>query len=89
MVKAGCEIKFISTQGKTTTGLRESHYTHFSLRNYATSDVIDVGHVDQLLLLLQGIVGWHYLLSFRKGWSSVPYAKGDKKGSIEAPFLSI
>ena len=49
------------------------------LRNYATADVIDVGHVDQLLLLLQGIVGWHYLLSFCKGWSSVPYTKGDKK----------
>ena len=40
-------------------------------------------------LLLQGIVGRHYLLSFRKGWSSAPYAKGDMKGSIEAPFLSI
>ena len=25
---------------------------------------------------------------FHKGWSSVPYAKGDKKRSIEAPFLS-
>ena len=39
--------------------------------------------------LPQGIVRQHYLLSFRKGWSSVPYAKGDKKGSIEAPVLSI
>ena len=35
----------------------------------------------------QEIVGLHYLLSFRKGRFSVPYAKGDKKGSIEAPFL--
>jgi len=38
--------------------------------------------------LAKGIMGHHYL-SFQKGWSSVPYAKGDKKGSIEAPFLSM
>ena len=50
---------------------------------------VDVDRVDQLLLLLQGIVGQLYLLSFRKGWSSVPYAKGDKNRSIEAPFLNI
>lgn len=31
----------------------------------------------------------HYLLSLHKEWSSVPYAKGDKKGSIEASLLSI
>ena len=46
---------------------------------------ITVGHVD---CLPQGIVGRHYLLSFGKGRTGVPYAKGDKKGSIEAPFLS-
>lgn len=28
--------------------------------------------------LLQGIVGWHYLLSFRKGCSSVSYGRGDR-----------
>ena len=57
-----------------------------ALHNYATADNIDVG---LYMLLLQGIVGQLYLLSFRKGWSSVPYAKGDKNRSIEAPFLNI
>ena len=47
--------------------------------NYAALDVTAVGHVDPLLLLPQGFVGWHYLLSFHKGWSSVPYTKEDKK----------
>ena len=51
--------------------------------------VIDVGHVDSLLLLLlQGIVGRHYLLSFGKGRSRVPLCQRNKmKGSSEAPFL--
>ena len=39
-----------------------------------------------LMLLPQGIVGLRYLLSFH--WSNAPYAKGDKKASIEAPSLS-
>ena len=38
-------------------------------------------------LLLQGIVGLRYLLCF--DCSNAPYAKGDKKGSTEAPSLSI
>ena len=42
-----------------------------------------------LMFLLVGIVGRHYLLSFRKGLFSVPCAKGDKRGSIEANPLSI
>lgn len=37
----------------------------------------------------KGIVVQHCCVSFPKGWSSVSYAKWDKKGSIEAPFLSI
>ena len=41
------------------------------------------------MFLLQGIVGRHYLLSFRQGWSSVPYAEGDRKGSTLEPFLYI
>jgi len=41
------------------------------------------------VVLPQGIVGRHYLLSFRKGRSSVSYAKGGMKGSIEAPFLEF
>lgn len=39
--------------------------------------------------LPQGIVGLHYLLSLRKGWSSVPSANGDKDGSSEVLSLSI
>ena len=39
-----------------------------------------------LTLLLQGIAGQR-LLSIGKGWSGVTYAKGDKKGSIEALFF--
>ena len=42
-----------------------------------------------MVLLPQGIVGRHYFPSIRKEGSSVLYAKGDKKGSIDAPFLSI
>ena len=42
-----------------------------------------------VMFLPEGIVGRHYLLSFGKGLSSVPFAKRDTKGSIEAPFLSI
>lgn len=34
--------------------------------------------------LLQGIVGRHYLRSYRKGWSSVAYAEGDMKEIKEA-----
>lgn len=30
----------------------------------------------------------HYLLSFHKAWSTVPYAKGDTTESIETLFLS-
>ncbi len=41
------------------------------------------------MLLLQGIVGQNYPLSFRKGWASVPYAKRDKKGSIEHLSLAL
>jgi len=41
------------------------------------------------MLLLQGIVGHRYLLSFDQGWSNVSFAKGDKKGSIKAPITSI
>ena len=51
-----------------------------------------MGHVHWLLiglLLPQGLMGWHHLLPFHKGSSSVPYAKGDKKGSTEAPSLRI
>ena len=40
------------------------------------------------MYLPQGIVGRHYLLSSRKALASVPFAKGDKKGSTEAPSLS-
>lgn len=29
------------------------------------------------------------IISFRQGWSSVTSAEGDKKGSSEAPSLSI
>ena len=35
----------------------------------------------------EGLEGLHYLFPFRKGWRSVPYSEGDKKGSIKAPFL--
>ncbi len=41
------------------------------------------------VLLPQRIMGWNNLLSFCQGWSGVSYAKGDTKGSIEPPFLSI
>ena len=66
--------------------LRESDCTY-----YAKANVIDRKYrlLIGLLLLPQGIVGRYYRLSFHKGWSSVPYAKGDKTGSTEAPFLSI
>lgn len=33
--------------------------------------------------------GMAYVLSFCKGWISVAYDKGDKKGGIEAPFLAF
>lgn len=37
------------------------------------------------MLLPQGIVGQHYLLSTGEGWSSVSSAAGDERGSPEAP----
>lgn len=40
------------------------------------------------MLLLRGIGGCYYLLSFRKWWCSVSCAKGDWRGSTEALFLN-
>ena len=38
------------------------------------------------MFLSQGIVGRHYLLSFHKARSCVPYVEGDVKGSIATTF---
>ena len=40
-------------------------------------------------LLPQGIVGPIFAFNLIKWWSNVPYAIGDEKGSIAAPFLSV
>lgn len=39
-----------------------------------------------MLLLLKGNLGHYYLLTFRKGWSSVSSAKGCMKGSKGGTF---
>ena len=55
----------------------------------ATVNVIGVGHVDNLLLLLQGIVGRHSLLSFCKGWASVLYLKEIREKALKHLSFSI
>ena len=72
MVKDRCEVEFI----RTTCLKRESDGSYTRLCHYAMAEVIDVGLE---MLLPQGTVGRHYLLSFPKGRSSAPFAKGDER----------
>lgn len=78
----GYEDEFTKTQEKTAAVLRESHSTYTHRR----MSVIDFCQGDWLLLmyLAQGIVGRH-----SQDASVYCYAKGDLKGNIGAPLLSI
>ena len=72
-----------NSQGLSKSGAKRIRlHLHFSLCNYLVG-VTDVGFD---ISMSQRFRGRHYLLLFCKGWSSVLYAKGVKKGSIKAPF---
>lgn len=54
-----------------------------------TSEVVKRGVFILLVNMVNMIPFKGSILSFCKGCYSVPYAKEEKKGSTEAPFISI